>query len=137
MDKKGVKFVRIRGKVVPIREKGAQYMEKTAQRDAKLASTGNKMAAASLGIATAGIATIKLTKFKKAGIVAGVAGVVGALTNNAFASGRAMSSKDRKDYAEQLRKGQKIKRGKGFGGASERAYGEAKMIEKYATKKKK
>ena len=122
-----VRFIRVRGRVVPVKGDAVKYMSQSAKSDRALSKTGKKVALASAAGAAGAAALGKLAKFKGAYAAAGMmAGF--SLLNASFAEGRSMSASDRAKYADQLKKGKKIRRGSGIGGASDRAYHEAKFL---------
>ena len=151
------KFIRVKGRVVPIKDKGgassdkpvkkalrgvavrkmgADYMKKTAVRDDKLAKTGRKVGNTSLAVGAAGALTAIVSKrWRTAGTVVAGLGALGGLMNHGFASGRSSAAKVRRMAAKDL-SGGKINQKKApapIGAATQRAYLEWAHIKKSST----
>ncbi len=127
-----VKFIRVHGRIVPIRSDATQrgaIVRKGAAIDSKLAGQGRKVAKVAAAGAVAAGAVAAIRKSKRFGLAAGALGF-GAFINQSFATGRAMAARDRLGYAKSIEAGKKIKRGTGFGGASDRAFKEASFIQR-------
>jgi len=147
-----VRFIRVRGKVIPIKDDGkatvqkalkgvaigkmgSKYMKKTAKRDEKLSKQGVKAGRASLVVAAAGAVASKFTKHKGMGLLVAGIGAMSALSLYGFAEGRSTSSKVRRMAAKDL-VGEKIDKKKApapLGAATQRAYKEWAHIKKQST----
>lgn len=161
MADKGVKFVRIHGRIVPIKTnpgdqkgkkikgvkkpgiaphvtkgKAVSYLKSSSKFDKKMADTGSKFAIG-FGAASLGLGALALKKKSTAAAIGSFVTGMGSLINNSFAAGREMSSKDRMNYAKQIQAGKKIKKGLLIGEASNRAYREASWLQKNIKGRKK
>lgn len=148
----GVKFIRVRGRIVPIRDAEKRYDPKLlkqagaknsiskkdavntlrshSKEDAKLAKSGVKVANifGSAALVGAAVGIYGSGKAKAIGKTTALVGIAGAMINRSFASGRYMSSQNSEKYARNIEKGKAIGKKDGIGGAVERTHQLAKRL---------